>query len=120
MLTTKKIVCTCTALALCSLVLFGCGEDQEKKSEKKGVTVQQQLGKDAAQSIQKPLEDARKAAAQVEEKANQVIDSAAEKTKEAVNETVKQADQVMEAAAEKAKETAQGTEGKEKKKLEGC
>ncbi|ADW18514.1 hypothetical protein Despr_2373 [Desulfobulbus propionicus DSM 2032] len=120
MFTTKKIACTCTALALCAVMLFGCGEDQEKKTEKKDVTVQQQLGKDAAQSVQQPLEDARKAAEQAGEKATQVIDSAAEKTKEAVNETVKQADQVIEAAAEKAKEAAQETEGKEKKKLEGC
>ena len=67
MFTTKKIACTCTAMALCAVMLFGCGEDQEKKTEKKGVTILEQLVRDAAHSVQKPLEDARKSAEQSKE-----------------------------------------------------
>ncbi len=58
----KILVVAFAGLALCSLTLWGCSGDQEKKQEKKTPTVQQQLGQDAAQSVQKPLAEARKAA----------------------------------------------------------
>jgi vacuolar-type H+-ATPase subunit H len=70
--------------------------------------------------MQKPLEDARNAAEQVGEKTNQMISNASEKIGEAVDETVKQADQVIDTATGKAKEVTRETEGKEKRKLEGC
>ncbi|MCL2459523.1 MAG: hypothetical protein FWF31_11930 [Desulfobulbus sp.] len=53
-------------LALCLFVLGGCSGDQGKREEKKAMTVQEQMGADAAQAIKKPLEDAQRAAAGVE------------------------------------------------------
>lgn len=94
---TQKIIAACTGLALCTLTLFGCSGDQEKKQEKKPPTVQQKIGQDAAQSVQKPLEEARKAA-RAETGANQAVKDAADN---------------MQPAAPEAG-------GKEKKKLEGC
>jgi len=92
----QKIIAVCTGLALCTLTLMGCSGDQEKKQEQKPPTVQQKIGQEAAQSVQKPLEEARKAA-QAETGANQAIKDAAGN---------------VPAATE--------TGGKEKKKLEGC
>ncbi|MDR2550879.1 MAG: hypothetical protein LBD10_11845 [Desulfobulbus sp.] len=78
-------------LTLCLFVLGGCSGDQGKKEEKKTVTVQEQMGADAAQAVKKPLEDAQKAAAGVE------------------------------AAQQKAQEAGATPQPvKEKKKLEGC
>ena len=93
----KKLVVAFTGLALCSLTLWGCSGDQEKKQEKKTPTVQQQLGQDAAQSVQKPLAEARKAA-QAETGANQAVKDAAGNVQPAAPEAG----------------------DKEKKKLEGC
>ena len=93
----KKLVVAFTGLALCSLTLWGCSGDQEKKQEKKTPTVQQQLGQDAAQSVQKPLAEARKAA-QAETEANQAVKDAAGAVQPAAPEAG----------------------GKEKKRLEGC
>ena len=53
-------------LTLCLFMLGGCSGDQGKKEEKKAMTVQEQMGADAAQAIKKPLEDAQRAAAGVE------------------------------------------------------
>ena len=76
MMTTKKIACLFAGLALCSMTFWGCSSDQEKKEEKKTMTVQEQMGKDAAQALQKPMDEARKAAAQVEAKADQAQEAA--------------------------------------------
>ena len=106
--TVKKLTFGLTALTLCSMVLWGCSEDQNKKEEKKTVTVQEQMdkvGKDAAQALQKPMEEARKTAVQVEAKAEQAMKEVAEGTKK---------------AAQDAGLAPKATEGKEKKKLEGC
>lgn len=93
----KKLIVAFAGLALCSLTFWGCSGDQEKKQEKKTPTVQQQLGQDAAQSVQKPLAEAHKAA-QAETGANQAIKDAAGAVQPAAPEAG----------------------GKEKKKLEGC
>ena len=103
--TVKKLTFAFTALTLCSMVLWGCSEDQNKKQEKKTATVQEQMGKDAAQALQKPTEEARKTAAQVEAKADQALKDGTDGAKKGAQET---------SPAPKA------TEGKEKKKLEGC
>lgn len=106
--TVKKLTFAFTGLALCSMVLWGCSEDQNKKEEKKNVTVQEQMGKvgkDAAQALQKPMEEARKTAVQVEAKAEQALKDVAEGTKK---------------AAQDAGLAPNQTGGKEKKKLEGC
>ena len=106
MLTTRKFVSVLTILWACSLLLGGCSGDQGKKEEKKTVTVQEQMGKDAAQALQKPMEEARKTAAQVEAK-----------TEQAVKEM---ADGAKKAAQEAGLTPAGQAGGKEKKKLEGC
>lgn len=92
----KKIVGIGCTLACCAVLLCGCGEDRQQKEQKKegGATVQQQLGKDAAQAIKEPTVDARKAA-QAQGNADQAIREAA---------------QAVQPAAP----------GQEKKKLEGC
>lgn len=102
----KKAIPFLTALALCFLLLGGCSGDQGKKEEKKTVTVQEQLSKDAAQALQKPMEEARRTAAQVEAK-----------TEQAVKEM---ADGAKKAAQEAGLTPANLAGGKEKKKLEGC
>ena len=94
MLTIKKIVYTATGMALCSMILMGCSEDQGKKQGKKVETTQERIGKEAAQNLQKPLEDARKAA--------QLGTERVETLNEAARNTEPQAG------------------GKDKKKLEGC
>jgi hypothetical protein len=103
--TVKKLTFAFTALTLCSMVLCGCSEDQNKKQEKKTVTVQEQMGKDAAQTLQKPIEEARKTAVQVEAKADQASKDVAEGAKKGAQET---------------SPAPKSTDGKEKKKLEGC
>lgn len=106
MLTTYKAGSLLTILGLCTLLMVGCSGDQDKKEEKKTVTAQEQLGKDAAQALQKPMEEARKTAAQVEAKTEQAVKEMADGAKK---------------AAQDAGLTPAGqTGGKEKKKLEGC
>lgn len=99
MIMPKKIVYALTGMAFCSLVLLGCSEDQGKKQEKKVETTQERLGREAAQNLQKPIEEARKTATQAGEKAGQAVTDAAERTNQAIQES---------------------SGGKEKKKLEGC
>ena len=106
MSTTKKTISILTTLGLCTLLMGGCSSDQDKKDEKKTVTVQEQLGKDAAQALQKPMEEARKTAAQVEVKTEQAVKEMADGTKKASQEA--------------GLTPASQTSGKEKKKLEGC
>ena len=106
MLTTKQFVSALTALGLCTLLMGGCSGDQGKKEEKKTVTVQEQMGKDAAQALQKPMEEARKTAAQVEAKTEQAMKEIAYGAKKAAHEA--------------GLTPAGQTGGKEKKKLEGC
>lgn len=96
MYTPKKIVGIGCTLVCCALLLCGCGEDRPQKEQKKegGATVQQQLGKEAAQAIKEPTVDARKAA-QAQGNADQAIREAAQAVQP-------------------------GTTGQEKRKLEGC
>jgi hypothetical protein len=101
----RKAACALTGMALCSLLIGGCSGDQGKKEEKKQVTTQEQMGKDAAQALQKPMDEARKTAAQVEAKADQAMKEASEGIKK---------------AAQDAGVTPGPAGGKEKKKLEGC
>jgi len=103
-MTAKRIACALAGLAVCTLTLWGCSSDQEKKEEKKTMSVQEQMGKEAAQALQKPMDEARKAAAQVEAKADQALKETAEGAKKAIQESG-----VLPAQS-----------GKEKKKLEGC
>jgi len=105
MITAKNIACAFAGLALCSMTLWGCSGEQEKKEEKKTMTVQEQMGKEAAQALQKPVDEARKAAAQVEAKADQALKETTEGAKKATQETGVLPSQ---------------SGVKEKKKLEGC
>lgn len=100
----KKGVCAVAGLVLCAMTLCGCSGDQEKKEQKKPMTVQEQMGKEAAEALQKPMDEARKAAAQVEAKADQALKETAEGAKKAIQEAGVLPPQ----------------SGKEKKKLEGC
>ena len=92
--TLKKMTGIGCTLACCALLLCGCGEDQKDQKKEGGPTVQQQLGKDAAQAIKEPTLEARKAA-QTQENATQAIKEAAQEMKP-------------------------GASGQEKRKLEGC
>ena len=94
MFTIKKIAYTATGIALCSMILLGCSEDRGKKLENKVETTQERIGKEAAQNLQKPLEDARKAA-QLGTERVETLNAAAQDTKPQAG-------------------------GKENKKLEGC
>ena len=76
------------------MILVGCSEDRGKKPENKTETTQERIGRDAAQNLKKPMEDARKAA--------QLGTERVETLNEAARDTKTQAG------------------GKEKKKLEGC
>jgi hypothetical protein len=105
MITAKKIAYAFAGMALCSIALWGCSEDRGKKEEKKTVTVQEQMGKEAAQTLQKPLEEARKTAVQVEAKTDQALKDIADGTKKSAQEAG-------------IVPTEKGS--KEKKKLEGC
>ena len=98
MLTAKKITSAFAGIALCSMILLGCSEDPGKKQEKKVETTQERIGRETAQNLQKPIEDARKAAQQGTERA-QVL---SETSRDMNPATQTQAD------------------GKGKKKLEGC
>lgn len=102
---TTTTACLAAALALCSLLLAGCSGDQDKKEEKKTVTVQEQRGKEAAQALRKPLEEARKTEVQLEAKADEAMKDVAEGAKK---------------AAQDAGLTPNASGAKEKKKLEGC
>ena len=99
----KTLVRALVLLICCAGLLVGCSEDQSKKQEKTGTSKQEQMGKEAAQALKQPMEDAKKAAAEVSGKADQAI-------KEATSD------------AKKAVETSPLVPGafKDKKKLEGC
>lgn len=105
MLTNKKIVSACAGMVLCSMVLLGCSENQEKKQEQKAETRQEQIGREAARNMQKPLEETRKAADQVEAKTGQPLQEVGEDTRQTGRAT---------------DDTQSQTGGREKKKLEGC
>ena len=92
----KKIACAFTGVALCSMLLLGCSEEQGKKQDKKVESAQERQGTEAAKNLQKPLEDARKAAQLGTERVQNLSETAPD-----------------------GKPAAQ-TGGKEKKKLEGC
>jgi hypothetical protein len=104
MLMAKKIAYTFTGIALSSMILLGCSEDPGKKQEKKVETTQERIGREAAQNMQKPMEDARKAA-QLGTERVQMLNDTARDPKPAAQEGA-------------AKQTQ--TDGKGKKKLEGC
>ena len=106
MLTTKKTIYAVTAIAFCSMLLLGCSGDQEKKPEKKTETKMEQIGKQAAQDLRKPLEDARKAAAEAGAVTSKALNEAARETKSSIQEATGTGQQQK--------------NGKEKKKLEGC
>jgi hypothetical protein len=97
MLTGKRMAYACTLLTLCSLFLWGCSEDQGKGPDKKTATTQEQMGKEAAQHLQQPIEAAHQAA--------QTLNDAARDTKQHTLE--------KEAADTQAV-------GKKKRQLEGC
>jgi hypothetical protein len=105
MLTNKKLVTACAGMVLCSMVLLGCSESQEKKQEQKAETRQEQIGREAARNLQKPLEETRRTADQVEAKAGQTLQEVGEDARQ----TGRAAD-----------DTQPQTGGREKKKLEGC
>ncbi len=102
----KTIQRALVILACCAGLLAGCSEDQAKKQEKTGATRQEQLGKEAAQALKQPVEDARKAAAEVGGKADQALKEVAGDAKKAIETSPPIPGQ--EAIKEK------------KKKLEGC
>lgn len=106
MRTTKKTIYTVAAMAFCSMLLLGCSGDQEKKPEKKTETKMEQIGKQAAQDLQKPLAEARKAAADAGAITSKALNEAARETKSAIQEATGA--------------NQQQKNGKEKKKLEGC
>lgn len=93
-------------LACCAGLLAGCSEDQSKKQEKTGMSKQEQMGKEAAQALKQPMEDARKAAAEVSGKADQALKEVVGDTRKAIENSPLVPGQ--EAVKEK------------KKKLEGC
>ena len=102
MIVAKKLACIFAGCALCALMLWGCSEDQGNKVGEKTVTAQEKVGKEAAATIKKPVDEARKAAAKVEAKANKVLNDEEKKT---VRKEGLEPDQAG---------------AKEKKKLEGC
>jgi hypothetical protein len=101
---TKKIATALTGIALCSMFLLGCSEDPSKKQEKKVETAQERIGREAAQNLQKPMEDARKAA-QLGTDRVQMLGEAGRDTKPTAHE---------------GGSTQTQPDGKGKKKLEGC
>ncbi|MDD2463260.1 MAG: hypothetical protein PHI97_04630 [Desulfobulbus sp.] len=68
-----------TAATLCCPLLTGC-QDQQAKEQKKP-PLQQQLGQEAARSIEKPLAEAHKAA-ELQSAGDQKIKEAAQTTQE--------------------------------------
>jgi ABC-type uncharacterized transport system auxiliary subunit len=97
MLMTRKMAYAFTVITLCSFCLLGCSEEQEKSQVNKTETMQEQMGKEAAQHIQQPLEKAHQAA--------EAVNAAAQDTKQ----------HAQEIDAEKTQAS-----GKVKKQLEGC
>ncbi len=81
--TLKKLTLVVALLSFSSLMLVGCSDDQKKKAEKKGVTTQEQMGKDAAESIKKPIETAKKTTEEASNKADQALKAVTDETKKA-------------------------------------
>jgi hypothetical protein len=102
----KTILRTLMILACCAGLLVGCSEDQSKKQEKTGMSKQEQMGKEAAQALKQPVEDAKKAAAEVSGKADQALKEVAGDAKKAIENS----NLIPGQAASKEK----------KKQLEGC
>lgn len=58
----RLIAILLAALMLSGALLTGCSEDQPAQDKKK-ISLQEEMGREAASSIEKPLAEARKAAA---------------------------------------------------------
>jgi len=67
MLIVKKMTCCFSIFFLCSAFILGC-DNKEQKPEKKVETAQEKIGKEAAQDIKQPIDEAVKMKTQVEEK----------------------------------------------------
>ena len=76
MKTIATVVRTLLLLACGAGLLAGCSEDQAKKQEQKG--------KEAAEAIKKPMEEATKAAAEMGAKTEQTVKAAADDAKKAI------------------------------------
>jgi len=66
MSTVKKMTYLLAGIFMCAALLCGCSDEKEVKPAKKTESAQEQLGKDAAQEIRKPIEAAQNARGQVE------------------------------------------------------
>jgi hypothetical protein len=75
---TRLVAILLATTILWSPLLSGCTEEKQGE-EKKKTTLQQQLGQEAAASIEKPLAEARKAA-EIQGEANRKIGEAAQGT----------------------------------------
>jgi len=68
MSTVKKIAYSLAAILLCAALLSGCSDDKEVKPAQKTASAQEQIAKNAAQEIKKPIEAATNAREQIEAK----------------------------------------------------
>ena len=69
----KKLTLPLFAACLCA-ALIGCSEDK-KETKSTAPTAQEQVGKEAAQAVQQPVEQAKEAAVQVEAAAKQAAEA---------------------------------------------
>ena len=108
----KKLTLPLFAACLCA-ALIGCSEDK-KETKSTAPTAQEQVGKEAAQAVQQPVEQAKEAAVQVEAAAKQAAEAtteAADKAAEASSDAAKKAAEATTEAADKATEaTSQAAE----------
>ena len=93
-------------LACCAGLLTGCSEDQSKKPQKTTLSAQEQRGKEAAEAIKQPINEAQKMADQVGAKADRALQEGGEEPNKGV--------QLPPPAPAPTQEPAK------KKRLEGC
>ena len=86
----KKLTLPLFAACLCA-ALIGCSEDK-KETKSTAPTAQEQVGKEAAQAVQQPVEQAKEAARTTTEAVGKAADQAAEATSETAKKAAEKAE----------------------------
>lgn len=70
----KKMAYSLAGIFMCTAMLCGCSDNKEVKPAKKTESAQEQIAKEAAQEIRKPIEAAHNARGQVEAKGKKPLE----------------------------------------------
>ena len=96
MVSMKKTGYALVAFVLCAVFLLGCSEEKKSQQEKITETVQERMGREAAQELKKPVEEAKRVAAEAGAKTNQALQNVADETRKATQDAGETANKKLE------------------------